>query len=107
MRIINAMKLEEKTNNINDIENYYRNKIAILNEIGRREREENMKNKMEEDLMYYQLNSMPKKELKKTMKMIINSLEDDIFVTNDDEENNNIQNNQEELEKILDNYYKK
>ena len=56
---------------------------------------------MEEDLMYYQLNSMPKKELKKTMKMIINSLEDDIFVTNDDEENNNIQNNQEELEKIL------
>ena len=107
MRIINAMKLEEKTNNINDIENYYRNKIAILNEIGRREREENMKNKMEEDLFYYQLNSMPKKELKKTMKMMINSLEDDIFVTNDDEENNNIQNNQEELEKILDNYYKK
>ena len=39
MNLINAMKLEEKANNISEIENYYKNKIAILNEIGKREKE--------------------------------------------------------------------
>ena len=102
--LINAMKLEEKANNISDIDKYYRNKIAILNEIGRREREENLRSRMEDQNIYYQLNNMPKKELKKKMKMILNSIDDEIYSTNDEVENNNNQNNQKEIEKILDNY---
>ena len=50
---------------------------------------------------------MPKRELKRKMKFIINSLDDEMYTTHDEAENNNIQNNQEEIEKILDNYYKK
>ena len=96
------MKLKEKTKNIYDIDRYYSDKIAILNEIGRRERKENKKSKMEDELIYYQLKSMPKKDLKRKMKQIINSLDDNLY--------NNIEvdnNNQEEIEKIIDNYYKK
>ena len=104
MDLINAMKIEEKTNNISDLDKYYRNKIAILNEIGRREREENLRSRMEDQNIYYQLNNMPKKELKKTMKMILDSIDDEIYSTNDEVENNNNQNNQKEIEKILDNY---
>ena len=104
MTLINNMKLEEKANNISEIENYYKNKIAILNEIGRREREENNRKKMEEDFIYYQLNSMPKKELKKKMKMLLDTIDDDIYTTNEETGNNNNQNNQEEIDKILDNY---
>ena len=51
LNLINAMKLEEKANNISDIDNYYQNKIAILNEIGRRERVENLRRKMEDELI--------------------------------------------------------
>ena len=108
INLINAMKLEGKVNNISEIENYYKNKIAILKEIGRREREENKRNKMEEEFIYYQLNNIPKKELKKKMKMILNSIDDDNYINNDEGENtnnnNNIENNQEEIDKILDNY---
>ncbi len=104
MTLINNMKLEEKANNISEIENYYKNKIAILNEIGRREREENNRKKMEEDFIYYQLNSMPKKELKKKMKMLLDTIDDEIYTTNEETGNNNNQNNQEEIDKILDNY---
>ena len=104
MDLINAMKIEEKTNNISDLDKYYRNKIAILNEIGRREREENLRSRMEDKNIYYQLNNMPKKELKKKMKMILDSIDDEIYSTNDEVENNNNQNNQKEIEKILDNY---
>ena len=104
MDLINAMKIEEKTNNISDLDKYYRNKIAILNEIGRREREENLRSRMEDRNIYYQLNNMPKKELKKKMKMILDSIDDEIYSTNDEVENNNNQNNQKEIEKILDNY---
>ena len=102
IKMINDMKLKEKTKNIYDIDRYYSDKIAILNEIGRRERKENKKSKMEDELIYYQLKSMPKKELKRKMKQIINSLDDNLY--------NNIEvdnNNQEEIEKIIDNYYKK
>ena len=108
--MINAMKLEEKAKNIKDTQDYYKNIIAILNEIGRREREENMRNKMNERIMYYQLNSMPKKELKKRMKMYINAIDDDFYFNNTEEaetNNNNIQSNQEEINKILDNNYQK
>ena len=104
MDLINAMKIEEKTNNISDLDKYYRNKIAILNEIGRREREENLRSRMEDQNIYYQLNNMPKKEIKKKMKMILDSIDDEIYSTNDEVENNNNQNNQKEIEKILDNY---
>lgn len=104
MDLINAMKIEEKANNISDLDKYYRNKIAILNEIGRREREENLRSRMEDQNIYYQLNNMPKKELKKKMKMILDSIDDEIYSTNDEVENNNNQNNQKEIEKILDNY---
>ena len=104
MNLINAMKLEEKANNISEIENYYKNKIAILNEIGKREREENNRKKLEEDFIYYQLNSMPKKELKKKMKMLLDTIDDEIYTTNEETGNNNAQNNQEEIDKILDNY---
>ena len=104
MDLINAMKIEEKTNNISDLDKYYRNKIAILNEIGRREREENLRSRMEDQNIYYQLNNMPKKELKKKMKMILDSIDDEIYSTHDECENNNNQNNQKEIEKILDNY---
>ena len=93
LNLINAMKLEEKANNISEIENYYKNKIAILKEIERREREENRRSKMNDDLIYYQLNSMPKRELKRKMKFIINSLDDEMYTTHDEAENNNIQNN--------------
>ena len=102
IKMINDMKLKEKTKNIYDIDRYYSDKIAILNEIGRRERKENKKSKMEDELIYYQLKSMPKKDLKRKMKQIINSLDDNLY--------NNIEvdnNNQEEIEKIIDNYYKK
>ena len=102
IKMLNDMKLEEKTKSIYDIDRYYSDKIAILNEIGRRERRENRKNKMEDELIYYQLNSIPKKDLKKKMKQILNSLDDDYY--NNQEVDNN---NQEEIEKILDNYYKK
>ena len=98
------MKLEEKANNISEIEEYYKNKIAILNEIGRREREENRRSKQEDELIYYQLSSIPKRELKKKLKIILNSIEDDIYPVNEEVENNNMQNNQEEIEKILNNY---
>ena len=104
MDLINAMKIEEKTNNISDLDKYYRNKIAILNEIGRREREENLRSRMEDQNIYYQLNNMPKKELKKKMKMILDSIDDEIYSTNDEVENNNNQNNQKEIKKILYNY---
>ena len=102
IKMINNMKLEEKTKNIYDIERYYRDKIAILNEIGRRERKEKKRSKMEDELIYYQLSSIPKKQLKRKMKQIINSIDDDYY--NNVEADNN---NQEEIEKILDNYYKK
>ena len=100
--MLNNMKLNEKLKSINDIERYYRDKIAILNEIGRRERIEKRRSKMEDELIYLQLNSIPKRELKNKMKQILNSLDDEYY--------NNVQvdnNNQEEIEKILDNYYKK
>ena len=102
IKMINNMKLEEKTKNIYDIERYYRDKIAILNEIGRRERKEKKRCKAEDDLIYYQLSSIPKKELKRKIKQIINSIDDDYY--NNEEDDNN---NEEEIEKILDNYYKK
>ena len=100
--MLNNMKLNEKLKSINDIERYYRDKIAILNEIGRRERIEKRRSKMEDELIYLQLNSIPKRQLKNKMKQILNSLDDEYY--------NNVQvdnNNQEEIEKILDNYYKK
>ena len=102
IKMINDMILEEKTKNIFDIDRYYSDKIAILNEIGRRERRENKRNKKEDDFIYEQLNSIPKKDLKKKMKQILNSLDDDYY--NNQEVDNN---NQEQIEKILDNYYKK
>ena len=104
MTLINAMKMEERANNISEIDKYYRNKIAILNEIGRREKEENLRRNMEDEFIYYQLNQMPKKELKKKMKMILDTIDDEIYMANDEAENNNNQNNQKEIEKILDNY---
>ena len=104
MTLINAIKMEEKANNISEIDKYYRNKIAILNEIGRREKEENLRRNMEDEFIYYQLNQMPKKELKKKMKMILDTIDDEIYMANDEAENNNNQNNQKEIEKILDNY---
>ena len=104
MTLINAMKMEEKANNISEIDKYYRNKIAILNEIGRREKEQNLRRNMEDEFIYYQLNQMPKKELKKKMKMILDTIDDEIYMANDEAENNNNQNNQKEIEKILDNY---
>ena len=100
--MLNNMKLNEKLKSINDIERYYRDKIAILNEIGRRERIEKRRIKIEDEKIYLQLNSIPKRELKNKMKQILNSLDDEYY--------NNVQvdnNNQEEIEKILDNYYKK
>ena len=102
MQKLNDMKLTERAKSIYDIDRYYRDKIAILNEIGRRERKENKRLKMEDELNYLQLNRIPKRELKKKMKQIINSLDDD-FYNNVEADNNN----QEEIEKILDNYYKK
>ena len=96
------MKLNEKKKNIYDIDRYYSDKIAILNEIGRREKREQRKRQKEEDWIYLKLNSLPKKELKRKMKQIINSLDDNLY--------NNVEvdnNNQEEIEKIIDNYYKK
>ena len=104
MTLINAMKMEERANNISEIDKYYRNKIAILNEIGRREKEENLRRNMEDEFIYYQLNQMPKKELKKKMKMILDTIDDEIYMANDEAENNNNQNNQKEIAKILDNY---
>ena len=96
------MKIEEKSKHIKDIERYYTDKIAILNEIGRRERKEKRRSKMEDQLIYLQLNSIPKKDLKRKMKQIINSIDDHYY------KNAEIDNNkQEEIEKILDNYYKK
>ena len=100
--MLNNMKLNEKLKSINDIERYYRDKIAILNEIGRRERIEKRRSKMEDEFIYLQLNSIPQRQLKNKMKQILNSLDDEYY--------NNVQvdnNNQEEIEKILDNYYKK
>ena len=99
---INELKLSEKTKNILDIDRYYSDKIAILNEIGRREKKEQKRIQMEDKLIYLQLKSMPKRELKKKMKKILESIDDDIY--NNAEIDNN---NQEEIEKILDNYYKK
>ena len=104
MTLINAMKMEERANNISEIDKYYRNKIAILNEIGRREKEENLRRNMEDEFIYYQLNQMPKKELKKKMKMILDTIDDEIYMANDEAENNNNQNNQKKKKKILDNY---
>ena len=75
-----------------------------MNEIGRREKEENLRRNMEDEFIYYQLNQMPKKELKKKMKMILDTIDDEIYMANDEAENNNNQNNQKEIEKILDNY---
>ena len=52
--------------------------------------------------MYDQLCSIPKKELKAKMKQALKFIDDDYY--------NNVEidnNNQEEIEKILDNYYKK
>ena len=102
IKMINDMKFKEKLKSIKDIDRYYKDKIAILNEIGRRERIEKKRSKMEDELIYLQLNSMPKRELKNKMKQILNSLDDEYY--------NNVEvdnNNQEEIEKILDNYYKK
>ena len=101
IKMINDMKFKEKLKSIKDIDRYYKDKIAILNEIGRRERIEKKRSKMEDELIYLQLNSMPKRELKNKMKQILNSLDDEYY--------NNVEvdnNNQEEIEKILDNYYK-
>jgi hypothetical protein len=102
IKMINEMKEEEKNKNIFDIDRYYTDKIAILNEIGRREKKEKRRSKMEGDLIYEQLRIFPKKNLRKKLKQIINSMDDDYY--NNVEVNNN---NQEEIEKILDNYYKK
>jgi hypothetical protein len=102
IKMINEMKEEEKNKNIFDIDRYYTDKIAILNEIGRREKKEKRRSKMEGDLIYEQLRIVPKKSLRKKLKQIINSMDDDYY--NNVEVNNN---NQEEIEKILDNYYKK
>lgn len=102
IRMINEMKKEEKNKNIFDIDRYYTDKIAILNEIGRREKNEKRRSKIEENNIYNQLKVVPKKSLRKKLKQIINSIDDDYY--NNEEVNNN---NQEEIEKILDNYYKK
>ena len=102
IKMINEMKEEEKNKNIFDLDRYYTDKIAILNEIGRREKKEKRRSKMEGDLIYEQLRIVPKKSLRKKLKQIINSMDDDYY--NNVEVNNN---NQEEIEKILDNYYKK
>jgi len=102
IRKINEMKEEEKKKNIFDIDRYYNDKIAILNEIGKREKKEKRRSKMEGDLIYEQLRIVPKKSLRKKLKQIINAMDDGYY--NNLEVNNN---NQEEIEKILDNYYKK
>lgn len=101
IKMLNEMKEEEIKKNIFDIDRYYADKIAILNEIGRREKKEKRRSKMEGDLMYEQLRIFPKKNLRKKLKQIINAIDDDYY--NNVEVNNN---NQEEIEKILDNYYK-
>lgn len=102
IRKINEMKEEEKKKNIFDIDRYYNDKIAILNEIGKREKKEKRRSKMKGDLIYEQLRIVPKKSLRKKLKQIINAMDDGYY--NNLEVNNN---NQEEIEKILDNYYKK
>ena len=102
IRKINEMKEEEKKKNIFDIDRYYNDKIAILNEIGKREKKEKRRSKMEGDLIYEQLRIVPKKSLRKKLKQIINAMDDGYY--NNLEVNNN---NQEEIEKILDNYYNK
>ena len=103
IRQVNHIKLKERDNNIEEMKNYYKDKIAILKEIGRRERIKNRRSKMEDELIYLQLNSIPKRDLKRKLKQIVNSLEDDFFTNEQEIENNN----QEEIEKIIDNYYQK
>lgn len=68
IRKINEMKEEEKKKNIFDIDRYYNDKIAILNEIGKREKKEKRRSKMEGDLIYEQLRIVPKKSLRKKLK---------------------------------------
>jgi hypothetical protein len=92
---------DEKRNILNQIENYYKDKITILKDILRKE-------KYEKEIEYrakVQFMSKLERESKHSFKKQI----DEIFVRLDEEDRNNDFRNadSEQIEQILLNYYKK
>ena len=82
---------EEKTKSILEAEKNYNDRIAILYEILKREKRERIKQK--------KLNQNLEYELKKQVEDMIDQIDEE------DRKNNEDNNNQEEIQKILNNFY--
>jgi len=100
MNEIRKKENEEKRNMMNQIENYYRDKISILKDMLKKEKYE----KEIEHRARIQFLSKIEKEKKLGFRKQIDELFDRI---EEEERKTELRNNSEEFEKILKNYYKK
>ena len=91
---------EEKKKSIDEAEKNYNNNIAIMYELLRRERRERINQKKLNEILEYELKNMNKRKLKKQIEDMLDQIdEEDRKIDNEDI------NNQEEIEKILNNFY--
>ena len=91
---------EEKKKSIDEAEKNYNNNIAIMYELLRRERRERINQKKLNERLEYELKNMNKRKLKKQIEDMLDQIdEEDRKIDNEDI------NNQEEIEKILNNFY--
>ena len=90
---------EEKTKSILEAEKNYNDRIAILYEILKREKRERIKQKKLNQNLEYELKKMNKRKLKKQVEDMIDQIDEE------DRKNNEDNNNQEEIQKILNNFY--
>ena len=91
---------EERKKSILESQKSYNDRIAILYEILKREKRERINQKKLNERLEYELKSMSKKRLKKQVEDMLDQIDEE-----DRKINNEDNNNQEEIEKILHNFY--
>ncbi len=91
---------EAKTKNMMEIEKYYTDKIAILKEILRREKKEKEIERFTQKQFLENISKLKKGEFKKQIDLIFQKFDEE------DKKNEVDNHNQEQIEKILNSYYK-
>jgi len=91
---------EAKTKNMMEIEKYYTDKIAILKEILKREKKEKEIERFTQKQFLENISKLKKGEFKKQIDLIFQKFDEE------DKKNEVDNHNQEQIEKILNSYYK-
>ena len=97
---LNNAIIEEKKKMIEESEKAYNDRIAIMHEILKRERRERINQKKLNESLEYELKKMNKRKLKMQVEDMLNQIDEE-----DRKMNEGDANNQEEIEKILRNFY--